>query len=142
VFLDHRSFLQIYTDEDTRASKFRETLAENDIVMTATRIDGTKYSTDGDMHWKNFRYLILEAKLEIGAKGAEPLFQAGWYYQEFTKKPTIKSLGSPLPCLLISLCGGFNKAFPLAHMLNLSSRSISCVRRCSLHGSPESSTTC
>ena len=105
VFALSKAMSEFYDDEDSRASHFREILAEHGIEMVATRIEGTKYQTDGDMQTKRHRYLIAEVKGEIGSKGAEPLFQVGWYYQESTKKPAQDKGGSPLPCLLIYLFG-------------------------------------
>lgn len=98
---------EVYGDEKDRVAKFHEVLANHSIFMSATKFDGTKYGTDGDMQCNGYRYVISEVKLEIGSKGAEPLFQGGWYYQESMKKPSTTSVGSPLPCLLIYLFGSF-----------------------------------
>jgi hypothetical protein len=87
----------ILDDEDGRATTFREIFQENNIIMSMTTIEHTKYRTDGDMHRNALRYLINEVKAEIGAKGAEPLFQAAWYYQEFCKHPAKKGIGVASP---------------------------------------------
>jgi hypothetical protein len=98
--------------ESERAAEFRRVLADHGIILLPTVLDGTDsdYRTDGDMQWNPLVcYFIAEVKGEIGSTGAEPLLQAIWYYQESMKKPSIKHLPSPLPCLLIYLFGAFVK---------------------------------
>jgi hypothetical protein len=95
---------RMYENETARAAKFREILADYGIVTMATKVDGTEFTTDGDMQYQRLRFLIIEVKLEIGSKGAEPLFQAIWYYLEAMRQ-ALKSTGSPLPCFILYLFG-------------------------------------
>jgi hypothetical protein len=76
---------QIYANETARAAKVREILANYGIEMMATKVDGTEYTTDGDIQFKRLRFLIIEVKLEIGSKGAEPLFQVIGYGSSFAQ---------------------------------------------------------
>ena len=94
----------MYENETARAAKFREILADHGIVTMATKVNGTEYTTDGDMQYKGSRFLIIEVKLEIGSKGAEPVFQAIWYYLE-AMRHLLESTGSSLPCLIVYLFG-------------------------------------
>jgi hypothetical protein len=105
VFALSKAMSEFYDNEDSRATEFRDILAAHGIEMRATRIEGTKYQTDGDIQMEFNRYTIAEVKGEIGSKGAEPLIQVGWYYQESTKKAAQDKGGSCLPCLLIYLFG-------------------------------------
>jgi hypothetical protein len=94
----------MYDNETSQAAKFREILTDYGIVTMATKVDGTEFTTDGDMQYNRLCFLIIEVKLEIGSKGAEPLFQAIWYYVE-AMRHSLGSTGSALPCLIIYLFG-------------------------------------
>jgi len=61
------------------------------------------YTTDGDIRYNGFCFAILEYKSEIGTTGAEPLFQAGWYYTEFMRKKL--DVHSRLPCFILYAFG-------------------------------------
>ena len=72
---------ELYNNENDRATEFRMVLHQHGIDIQETFLEGTRCHTDGDMQFNRICYLILEIKMEIGSKGAEPLFQAIWYYQ-------------------------------------------------------------
>jgi len=61
-----------FKDEGERSAKFREILRDHGIDLTASTIEYTKYTTDGDMRRGGSLYTIAEVKNEIGSKGAEP----------------------------------------------------------------------
>lgn len=72
---------KLYDNKNDQAAVFRRILHDHGIIMQKTFLEGTRCHTDGDMQCNDIHYLILEVKMEIGSKGAEPLFQAIWYYQ-------------------------------------------------------------
>jgi hypothetical protein len=92
-------------DETARASMFREILRDSDIHASATTIEGTKYTTEGDIQSHSFRLAIIEAKKEIGAKGPEPHAQGISYYIHSTKSSVTTRPGFRFPCILITLFG-------------------------------------
>lgn len=94
-----------FKDELVRASKFREILRESGIVASATVIEGTKYTTDGDIQLRGFRLAIIEIKGEIGSRGSEPHAQAISYYIHSTKSSVTGRPGFRFPCILITLFG-------------------------------------
>jgi hypothetical protein len=98
---------ELYDNENDRATAFRKVLREHGIAIQETFLEGTRCHTDGDMQCNSIRYLILEVKMEIGSKGAEPLFQAIWYYQRSMERTSNDNPSSALPCLLILLFGTF-----------------------------------
>ncbi|THH06589.1 hypothetical protein EW145_g3980 [Phellinidium pouzarii] len=61
------------------------------------------YSTDGDLRVFDLIYALIEGKLELASTGAEPLFQAAWYYNY----SAIDKLNGKFnfPCLIIYLFG-------------------------------------
>jgi hypothetical protein len=68
----------------------------------------TKYTTDGDIRWNGFCYGLIEFKGEIGSIGAEPLFQAGWYYTAFMRDRLRTHANSNLACFILYLMGEFS----------------------------------
>ena len=98
---------ELYDNENDRATAFRSILRDHGIIIQETFLEGTRCHTDGDMQCNHIRYLILEVKMEIGSKGAEPLFQAIWYYQRSMGGISNDNPSSSLPCLLILLFGTF-----------------------------------
>lgn len=98
---------ELYDNENDRATAFRKVLREHGIDIQVTFLEGTRCHTDGDMQCDCIRYLILEVKMEIGSTGAEPLFQAIWYYQRSMERISNDNPSSALPCLLILLFGTF-----------------------------------
>ena len=94
-----------FDNEAARASKFREILRDSDIDTSATVVEGTGFTTDGDIQLKGFRFVILEIKNEIGSKGAEPHAQAISYYIHSTKPSAPSRPGFRFPCILITLVG-------------------------------------
>ncbi|KAJ8580322.1 hypothetical protein M405DRAFT_778345 [Rhizopogon salebrosus TDB-379] len=95
-----------FTDETERSSKFRHILRDHGIDLTASTIDYTKYTTDGDMRCGGLLYAIAEVKNEIGSKGAEPHAQAISYYVQ-SSKSLAPQKGFRFPCILISLFGPY-----------------------------------
>ena len=62
------------------------------------------YTTDGDLRYRDMCYALLELKWEMGTLGAEPLFQAGWYYTA-SMREALSNLLSNLPCFIIYIVG-------------------------------------
>lgn len=96
-----------FTDETGRASKFRELLRQHDIDLRATTIDGSNYTTDGDVQYKGFRYAIAEVKNEIGSTKAEPHMQVLSYYIHSTTSFSKEKPAFRFPCIAITLFGRF-----------------------------------
>ncbi|KAG2125667.1 hypothetical protein DEU56DRAFT_565712 [Suillus clintonianus] len=78
---------------------------EHGIDLTASMINGTAYTTDGDMQHKGFRFAIAEIKNEIGSSRYEPHMQALLYYIHSTKTFAKDDPAFRFPCILISLFG-------------------------------------
>jgi hypothetical protein len=95
-----------YDSEDLRAEQARKDMETYGLRFGASRI--TKYTTDGDMRWNGFCYGLIEFKGEIGSTGAEPLFQAGWYYTAFMRDKLRTHANSNLPCFILYLAGEFS----------------------------------
>src|SRR5262249_35957004 len=94
-----------YVDEHARAIKVRQVLKEAKIDLKETIIEGTRYSTDGDIQHRDYRYVIAEMKNEIGSGGAEPYAQASLYYLESTRQQALAHPTSVLPALLVLIFG-------------------------------------
>jgi len=73
-----RAMSKFYVDEYARAAKFREILMEHGIMLTASEIEGSRCKTDGDLWWKGFCYIILEAKTNL-AVAVQNLFSKRCY---------------------------------------------------------------
>jgi hypothetical protein len=95
----------IYGNEETRATKIRESLQAAGITLVQTVIKGTGYRTDGDLHCNRHRYAIAEFKDEVGSSGAETNAQVVAYYLESTRKLAPQYPKSSLPCFLLSIFG-------------------------------------
>ncbi|KAG1887287.1 hypothetical protein F4604DRAFT_1675279 [Suillus subluteus] len=93
-----------FDDDEKRASKFREILQEHRIDLIPSKIQHTKYETDGDIQYRGFRYAILEAKNELGATQAEPHMQAISCYIRSTL-PLVGTKRGRFPYILITLFG-------------------------------------
>jgi hypothetical protein len=96
---------KFYEKEGPRAEQARKDFGSYDLDFLAAAV-GT-FKTDGDLRWKEFCYAILEYKGEIGSTGAEPLFQAGWYYTAFTRDLLPGNVCSNLPCIILYAFGEF-----------------------------------
>jgi hypothetical protein len=94
-----------FKDEAGRASKFREILEDSGIDTSATKIEGTKFKTEGDIQSQGFRRTIIEVKNEIGSKGAQPHAQGISYYIHSTKSSVTGMPSFRFPCILITLFG-------------------------------------
>ena len=93
----------IYKKELDRQKAITKAFETSGYHMTGTRIDN--YTTDADISFKGFRYLIAELKNEVGSSGAEPYMQGSLYYLESTRTEAAKHSSSPLPCLLMVVFG-------------------------------------
>ena len=91
----------VYEKEMSRGAKIREVLGDAGITLVGSVIEGTSYTTDGDMQHYPHRYVIAELKNEIGSKAAEPYAQAATYYLESTRKLAPHCPKSSLPCFLL-----------------------------------------
>jgi len=94
-----------FKDELAQASRFREILRESDIIASATVIEGTKYTTDGDIQLLGFHLAIIEVKNEISSGGPEPHAQGISYYIHSTKSSVAGRPGFRFPCIVITLFG-------------------------------------
>jgi hypothetical protein len=97
-----------YTNEDDRARCIRKIFAEYDIHLVRTKIEGTKFETDGDISHEGHRYVIAEIKNDFGSSGADPLAQAILYYLESTRERAPAMRGSVLPCLIVIMIGSYH----------------------------------
>src|SRR5882762_4041600 len=64
-----------FKDESARASMFREILHDSHFEAFETKVEGTKFKTDGDIQSLGFRRAIIEIKNEIGSGRAQPRAQ-------------------------------------------------------------------
>ncbi|KAI9450976.1 hypothetical protein F5148DRAFT_986718 [Russula earlei] len=107
---------QIWGKEDDRRDAFILIMRKHGIELGPTVLSTKQgsYRTDADSQEQGYRYIIVEAKNEIGSGGPEPLFQAIWYYQrsleqivdlERKEMRMLKYDDSSLPCLIIYLFG-------------------------------------
>jgi hypothetical protein len=94
-----------FEDESARASKFREILQDSRFEAFTTKIEGTKFKTDGDNQSLGFRRAIIEIKNEIGSGGAQPHAQGILYYIHSNKSSVAEMPGFRFPCILITLFG-------------------------------------
>jgi hypothetical protein len=92
-----------YDDEEKRAAQAREDVGTYGLDFLAAAIGA--YMTDGDLRWKEFCYALLEYKGEIGAGGADPPFQAIWYYVAFMRPLCAENIFSNLPCFVLYAFG-------------------------------------
>ena len=137
---------QYFPDERHRVDKFCEILGKYGIQISGTKLENhpTSYKTDGDIQEGEFRFVILEAKNEIGEGGAEPLLQAMWYYQHSVggtngaKMQIATYPNSRLPCLLLCVFGLFPPPFRYSYSLTDSggSRSYDALRGRCVYGPP------
>jgi len=96
-----------YPNEDGRARCIREIFAKYGIHLVRTKIEGTKFETDGDISHGAFRYVLAEIKNDFGSSGADPYTQAILYYLESTRKQAPVMRGSVLPCLIVVIIGPY-----------------------------------
>ena len=68
-------------------------------------IEGTKYTTDGDIQLLGFHFAIIEVKNEISSKGPKPHAQGISYYIHSTKSSVAGWPGFRFPCIVITLFG-------------------------------------
>jgi hypothetical protein len=94
-----------FKDESTRASTFREILQDSHFDAFVSKIEGTKFKTDGDIQSLGFRRAIIEIRNEIGSGGAQPHAQGISYYIHSTKSSVAEMPGFRFPCILITLFG-------------------------------------
>jgi hypothetical protein len=94
-----------YDKEYSRAEAVREIFEQHGLHFICTKIQGTKYETDGDISVNGYRYAVMETKNEVGNKGAEPYAQASLYYREATRPHVAQLAHLTFPCLLILIFG-------------------------------------
>jgi len=99
------SMSNFYDTEKLRAEQSRADMETYGLDFLLAEIGN--YCTDGDLRVNGFCYSLLEYKGEIGSTGAEPLFQAGWCYTEFTRKLLHANWFSHLPCFILYAFGEF-----------------------------------
>jgi hypothetical protein len=96
-----------FPDEKARQTAFIKILEKYHIYITPSEVVGTSFCTDGDMRCHGFPYCYCEIKLEVGATGAEPIFQMALYYTAQLKSKMPLSRHSVYPCLGLYLVGEF-----------------------------------
>lgn len=95
-----------HPNETERATAIRDVLmTKGGITLMTTTIEGTKYTTDGDLQHNRHRYLIAELKNEVSSGKTEPTAQAAMYYLESTRALAPDNPKSSLPCLLLYIFG-------------------------------------
>jgi hypothetical protein len=98
----------IYLTETLRREAFTDIMRRHGLDFVAGGIDGASYQTDGDLRIGRTIYLLTEWKNEIGQGGAEPFFEAAFYYRAGMQRPALENLGSTLPCLIMYCFGARN----------------------------------
>ncbi|KAF8325081.1 uncharacterized protein EI90DRAFT_3019264 [Cantharellus anzutake] len=96
------SMSNIYANEGDRADQARKDFASYGLDLLPTGIG--KYWTDGDLRYKGFCFALIEAKAELSTGGAEPFFEAAWYYSAFIRNH-FDETRSRLPCFILYLAG-------------------------------------
>lgn len=99
----------IYADEGRRGEAVRDVLLKAGFGLVQSKIEGTKFETDGDLQHDGHRYVIAEMKNEACASHAEPKAQLAAYYLESTRKAATRHPQAPLPCLLLDMTGEESK---------------------------------
>jgi hypothetical protein len=106
------SMSHIYANEGDRADQARKDFASYGLDFLPTGIG--KYWTDGDLRYKGFCFALIEAKAELSTGGAEPLFEAAWYYSAFIRNH-FDETRSRLPCFILYLAGELPRFFSRIH---------------------------
>lgn len=96
---------QFYRDETARGHKARELLDGYGVHLFAGVV-GKNYTMDGHGQGKRTPagYSIFELKNELSAGGAEPLFQAGWYFATMTRDEVLGK-NFHFPCFIFYMAG-------------------------------------
>ena len=95
---------RFYDKEGQRLNAAREAMGAYGLHFNVSNIGS--YQTDGDVRVGDFPVAIVEGKLEIGSgSGAEPLFQAAWYYVESVRLMMKTRKLSKFPCLIMYIAG-------------------------------------
>ncbi|KAF8325329.1 uncharacterized protein EI90DRAFT_3237184 [Cantharellus anzutake] len=109
------SMSNIYANEGDRADQARKDFASYGPDSLPTGIG--KYWTDGDLRYKGFCFALIKAKAELSTGGAEPFFEAAWYYSAFIRNH-FDETHSRLPCFILYLAGahiGFSGSILTIH---------------------------
>jgi hypothetical protein len=99
---------EFYLYEDSRAHCVRQIFAKHDIHLVRTKIEGSKFETDGDISHGEFRYVLASVENEFGDPGLDPFLQAMLQYVESTRKQAPAMQGSVLPCLIVVFIGAYH----------------------------------
>ncbi|KAF8325651.1 uncharacterized protein EI90DRAFT_2931653, partial [Cantharellus anzutake] len=97
------SMSAFFGNEDARAQTARNHFSDYKLDFLPTKIKS--YCTDGDLRYKNLCYALLEVKQELSTGGADPLFEAAWYYNALTRDHSVDKTRSCLPCFILYLAG-------------------------------------
>jgi hypothetical protein len=106
------SMSNIYANEGDRADQARKDFANYGLDFLPAGIG--KYWTDGDLRYKGICFALIEAKAELSTGGAEPLFEAAWYYSAFIRN-NFDETRSRLPCFILYLAGELPRFFSRIH---------------------------
>jgi hypothetical protein len=98
---------ELYSRESERQKAFLDVCAKHGLDIYQITISGTAYPTDGSIVSRHWPCLIVEFKNEIGATGAEPVFQAAAYYRAYLKSQRASDLKYTCPCIGMYVVGKF-----------------------------------
>ncbi|KAK7455294.1 hypothetical protein VKT23_011167 [Stygiomarasmius scandens] len=94
-----------FKNEKERQAAFIQICQENGLSFTPSKIVGTDFTTDGDMHCNGFMYCLGDIKNETGSNAAEPIFQSACYYTAHLKNRQASNIHSTFPCLGLYVIG-------------------------------------
>src|SRR5262245_46724002 len=94
-----------YPHEGERRGEICKALQEYGIEVHPGPIAGTEHKTDGHVCTRDGPILIMEAKNDIGWKGAEPNLQLALYFRIFCHKLGLFGDDSCHPCFVIFVAG-------------------------------------
>ncbi|GLB38821.1 hypothetical protein LshimejAT787_0506860 [Lyophyllum shimeji] len=102
-----KAMSDIYDGGRYRAQTIRDIFEDAGITLTRTKIEDTEFETNGDTLVGPHRFNLAEFKNEIACSGAEPYFEAGFYYIESTRDHAAAMPHSVLPCIIILIFGPY-----------------------------------
>lgn len=109
-----------YDSESERVEAVDKVFQSYNVHFAISQTKTMGYVADAHINFKEHRYVIAEFKNEIGNASAEPYFQAMGCYLEATRESALKFNRSPLPCLLLAICGWCSHPLPVPQRANFS----------------------
>jgi len=109
---------KFHKSELEHAQAFRELIWDQlKIQLSAAKVAGTGFDTDGHASVGSYVYVNMECKNEIGSTPADPCLQSAIHYHHHTKYSIGKVQNSRFPCLHVYY---FGKEFLYSHFPLLS----------------------